>query len=76
MRHKFEYQGKLIYEWEQTLADVNIYIEIPEGVAVKLLYIDLESRSIRVGIKPNPPYLQVRKVSVGGCQLLVPFWPG
>ena len=28
-RYKFEYQGRTIYEWEQSLEEVNIYVEPP-----------------------------------------------
>ena len=65
MRHQFRHQDQVVYEWEQTLNDVNIYIQVPAGVKGKQIYVDLETTHIKVGIKPNPPYLEV------GIRLLV-----
>jgi len=30
-RKKFEHNGRTIYEWEQTLDAVDIFIQLPEG---------------------------------------------
>jgi len=59
MRHRFRHQDHVVYEWDQTLNDLNIYIQVPAGVKGKQIYVDLEIKHIRVGIKPNPPYLEV-----------------
>ena len=59
MRHQFRHQDQVVYEWEQTLNDINIYIQVPAGVKGKQIYVDLENTHIKVGIKPNPPYLEV-----------------
>ena len=58
-RHKFVYQGRSVYEWDQTLSEVNIYIAVPAGVTAKQLYVNIERRHIKLGIHPNPPYLTV-----------------
>ena len=58
-RHKFTYQGRSVYEWDQTLSEVNIYITVPAGVTAKQLYVNIERRHIELGIHPNPPYLSV-----------------
>lgn len=59
-RHKFLHQGQTIYEWDQTLSEVNLYIELPPGVGAKLLFVDIDATHLRVGINNNPPYLDVR----------------
>lgn len=58
-RHTFTHNGRVIYEWDQTLTEVNIYIPIPAGVKAKDLAIDIQSSHLKVGIKGNPPYLDV-----------------
>eukprot|EP01040_Poterioochromonas_malhamensis_P006564 gene6564-7068_t len=53
-RLKYEYQGRTIYEWEQTLTEVILYIEPPPGVTKKLLDITFQPNHLKVGIKNNP----------------------
>lgn len=58
-RYKYIHEGRTIYEWDQTLSEVNIYIEVPAGVKAKQLFVDISSTHISLGIRPNPPYLDV-----------------
>jgi len=58
-KFKFVCAGKTVYEWDQTLSEVNVYIEVPAGVKAKQLYVDITSTHVRLGIHPNPPYLDV-----------------
>jgi len=57
VRQKFQHQGRTIYEWDQTLDEINIYIKPPEGVTAKLINCVIESKHISIGIKGNPPYI-------------------
>ena len=61
-RHKFTHNGRVIYEWDQTLTEVNIYVPVPAGVRAKDLAVDIQSTHLKIGIKGNPPYLDVRPV--------------
>ena len=54
-RYKFEYEGRTIYEWEQSIDEVNIYIEPPPGVPTKLIYVDITHGHLRVGLEATPP---------------------
>jgi hypothetical protein len=65
-RHTFTFDNRKIYEWDQTLSEVNIYIDVPPGVRAKELFVEIKQSHIRIGIKPNPPYLDV--------SLLCPYW--
>jgi hypothetical protein len=49
------YQGRLIYEWDQTLDEVNVYIKTPECLLEKNL------NEIKKSLQPGqkPPKLQV-----------------
>lgn len=74
------YPGQKIYEWDQSLDEVNVYIDLPSGVKAKQLACDILPNHLRVGIKGNPPYLDVRKLLVRilkrtrchGCKSLYP----
>eukprot|EP01031_Cornospumella_fuschlensis_P041797 gene41797-51019_t len=56
-RLKFEHEGRTIYEWEQNLTEVLIYIEMPPGVTRKMLDILISPSHLRVGVKGAPPYI-------------------
>ncbi|KAG6792793.1 hypothetical protein POTOM_001952 [Populus tomentosa] len=56
-RHSFVHDGKTIFEWDQTLEEVNIYINLPPNVHSKQFYCKIQSKHVEVGIKGNPPYL-------------------
>lgn len=58
-RHKYTHNGRVIYEWDQTLTEVNIYITVPTGVRAKHLAVNIQTQHLSVGIKGNPPYLDI-----------------
>jgi hypothetical protein len=74
-RQQFVYQGKLVYEWDQTLDDVNVYIKVPPfllkkyakeyekqlkpGQKLPKLEITIGPKKLSVGMTGNPPYLDV-----------------
>ena len=60
-RHSYAHENRKIYEWDQTVSEVNIYIEVPPGVRGKQLFVEIKQSHIKVGITPNPPYLDVRQ---------------
>ncbi len=56
-RFKFEHNGITIYEWEQSMNEVNIYIEPPPGISRKQLDIVIGHNRLRVGIKGTNPFI-------------------
>ncbi|KAL6527259.1 hypothetical protein OROGR_016349 [Orobanche gracilis] len=56
-RHNFIHNGQKVFEWDQTLEEVNMYITLPPSVPKKLFYCRIDSKHVEVGIKGNPPYL-------------------
>ncbi|KAG7019138.1 NudC domain-containing protein 2 [Cucurbita argyrosperma subsp. argyrosperma] len=58
-RHSFLHNGQKVFEWDQTLEEVNIYINLPPNVHSKQFYCKIQSTHVEVGIKGNPPYLNV-----------------
>mmetsp|Transcript_10887 Transcript_10887/g.24734 ORF Transcript_10887/g.24734 Transcript_10887/m.24734 type:complete len:174 (+) Transcript_10887:52-573(+) len=56
-RQEFVFDGRTVYEWEQALDEVHIYIQPPPGVTKYDLAIRIEPRHLSVGLKGNPPFL-------------------
>mmetsp|Transcript_62062 Transcript_62062/g.71136 ORF Transcript_62062/g.71136 Transcript_62062/m.71136 type:complete len:179 (-) Transcript_62062:2295-2831(-) len=73
-RQKFEHEGRTIYEWDQTLDEINIYINPPPivlpkyradfekqlqpGQKLPALAVEIAVGTVTVGLKGNPPFLQ------------------
>ncbi|CAM9174714.1 unnamed protein product [Ectocarpus sp. 6 AP-2014] len=56
-RIKFEHEGRTVYEWEQSLEEVNLYIETPPGVKADRIECKITPRHICMGLKGNPPFI-------------------
>ncbi|KAK6929465.1 CS domain [Dillenia turbinata] len=57
-RHGFFHGDQKVFEWDQTLEEVNIYITLPPDVPnKKLFFCKIDSKHIEVGIKGCSPYL-------------------
>ena len=56
-RYKFEFEGRTIYEWEQSLEEVNIFIEPPPNIPRHLIDIKITHRHLMVGVKGAPPFI-------------------
>ena len=59
-RHKYVHQGQLVYEWDQTLADISLYVQVPQGVKARDLQVDIKADFLGFGIRGSPPFLSVR----------------
>ncbi|KAK9845103.1 hypothetical protein WJX74_010649 [Apatococcus lobatus] len=58
-RHQYTYQGRTVYEWNQSLEEINLYIEVPPGVSAKQLEVQVTASQLKIGLKGNPPYLDL-----------------
>jgi len=56
-RHSYQHQGRTVYEWDQTLSEVNVYIPTPPGVRGRDLDVAISRRRHCFGLKGNPPFL-------------------
>jgi len=56
-RLQFLHEDRLVYEWDQNIDEVNIYIEAPPGAPRSALDIVISHNHLKVGIKGNPPFL-------------------
>ncbi|ESS28895.1 nuclear movement protein domain containing protein [Toxoplasma gondii GAB2-2007-GAL-DOM2] len=54
-RRPFYDQGRLVYEWEQSLDEVHLYLKPPEGAKAKDLDIKITPTTLTVGLKGKPP---------------------
>ena len=51
--------GQTVYEWDQNVEEVNMYIRLPLDVPKKLFACKIESKHLTIGIKDLPPYMNV-----------------
>ena len=56
-RQRFEYNGNLIYEWEQSMEECRIYVKPPPGVRAVHIDCKITASRVTLGITGNPPFL-------------------
>ena len=60
-RRAYKYEGRTVYEWDESLDTVFCYIQLPQLPAnvkpASILKVDIASTSLSVGFKDLPPYL-------------------
>jgi CS domain len=56
-RLKFEHDGNTIYEWEQSLEEVNIYIIPPMGLRREMIDVEISHLHVRIGVLGSPPFI-------------------
>ncbi|SCM20399.1 CS domain protein, putative [Plasmodium chabaudi chabaudi] len=57
-RHKYMNNGVLIYEWEQTIDEVNIYINMNSNINKNDLDINIKSKRVNIGLKGAESFLE------------------
>ena len=55
--YKFEHNGQTIYEWEQSLEEVNIFVTPPPGVTRTMIEIHIMHTHLSIGLKGVPPFI-------------------
>lgn len=50
-RQKFEYNGRVVYELDQTLEEIRIYITPPPNMTAKQIQCDITSKHLALGLK-------------------------
>ena len=72
-RHQFKHQDRVVYEWDQTLEEINIYIAPPDfmlkknreqvmaqlgpGQKMPSFDIKIKPKHLTIGILGNPPFI-------------------
>jgi len=52
-RYIMEYNGRKIYEWEQSLEEVNLYIDAPPSKRASDFQVNIQSKRLSIGLKGN-----------------------
>ena len=53
-RQKFEYDGRTVYEWEQNLEEVLIYLRPPPGITASQLQCKITATHLSLGLRGVP----------------------
>eukprot|EP00466_Bigelowiella_natans_P002617 jgi/Bigna1/51369/estExt_Genewise1.C_1730001 len=71
-RKKVTYQGRTVYEWEQSLEEVDIFITPPPGVKTRDIVCNISANHVKVGLKGAPLFMDEK---LGGtCIKSESFW--
>lgn len=60
-KHVFTHQGRTVYEWDQTLTEVNMYIPVPPDLRAKEIFCDVTKQHLKFGRHGNPPFIDVSR---------------
>lgn len=55
-RYVFEYAGQKVYEWEQSLEEVTVYVDAPPGVTASVLEVNILPGRLQVGMRGTDRY--------------------
>ena len=58
-RRTFTYEGRDIYEWEQSMQEVLVYLNPPAAVTADMIDCKITVQRLVIGLKGNPPFLDV-----------------
>eukprot|EP00922_Rhytidocystis_sp_ex-Travisia-forbesii_P058448 GHVS01086385.1.p1 GENE.GHVS01086385.1~~GHVS01086385.1.p1 ORF type:complete len:177 (-),score=34.43 GHVS01086385.1:265-795(-) len=50
-RQKFLCNGQLVFEWEQTLDEVHVFIQPPKDITAAMLQVNIQPKKLSVGLK-------------------------
>ena len=56
-RIQFQHNGQTVYEWEQSLEEVNIFIYPPPQITRNLLVVEIQPHQLVVGIRNTAPFI-------------------
>ena len=61
-RHSVKLGDRVVYQWSQTVSDVDIYAPLPENtkVTAKMLFVNIGRSELDFGIVGTDPYMKVR----------------
>ena len=63
-RHSVVFQDRVVYQWSQSLNDVDIFVPLPpdQKITAKALYVNMQRQYLDFGIVGTDPYMKVRSV--------------
>uniref|UniRef100_A0A7S4NFY5 CS domain-containing protein n=1 Tax=Odontella aurita TaxID=265563 RepID=A0A7S4NFY5_9STRA len=72
-RYVFEVDGRKIYEWEQSLEEVNICVEAPPGLRASQIICDIGHDRLRIGLRGSDRYF-IDERTFGGVVTAESSW--
>merc|ERR1719506_690846 len=57
-RKQHVFEGRVVYEWDQTATQARIYVKVPEGITRHELDIKIGSRRLHIGRVGKPPFMR------------------
>lgn len=67
--------GRTIYEWQQSLNEVEIFINAPEGVKASMIECEITMERLKLGLRGNPPFIDVSYFHVAAASRQQPPRP-
>lgn len=60
-RHSVVHGDRVVYQWSQTVRDVDIFVPLPSGqnVSAKLVFVNMKKSEIDFGLVGADPYMKV-----------------
>lgn len=72
-RLRFEHEGRTVYEWEQSLEDVTLYVVPPPGVKASMIACTITHTHLSLGLKGMPhPFID--EATGGPVKAAESFW--
>jgi len=71
-RHVYEHGGRRVYEWDQTVDEVNVFVTPPPGTTAKMVFCTVRARGVALGLQGNPPFLDCE--TAGAVKVADSFW--
>lgn len=64
-RHRVTLGDRVVYEWSQTVTDVDIFVPLPPvpNLKAKMLYVNLKREGLEFGLINTDPYMKVCAVA-------------
>ncbi|KAG1711559.1 hypothetical protein DVH05_008808 [Phytophthora capsici] len=60
-RRVFKHEGRVVYEWEQSMEEVNVFIKPPPGVTAQQIQCDITANHVTLGLRGvTDKFLNVR----------------
>ncbi len=73
-RYVFRHEGRTIYEWEQSLEEVNIYLTPPPQVPSRLIEVKIAHRHLSVGLRGSDSGPFLDEDTWGGVKVEESMW--
>lgn len=65
-RHRVLLGERVVYEWSQTVTDVDMFVPLPPvpNLKAKMLYVNLKRQGLEFGLVNTDPYMKVRALRI------------